>query len=96
MPITRRLLLHGYLISIRQRRVQRLPRALPADRPAERMELAIGRDVPIMFFKAAGEAVMSVAIANKIKEAGAVGVQSRFQSASPRIADWPRRQPWKR
>ena len=37
---------------------------------------------------------MSVAIANKIKEVGAVGMQSRFESASPRIADWPRRQPW--
>src|SRR5208282_13337 len=46
-----------------------------------------------MFFEAAGEAVMPVAIADEIEKSRVFGVQSRFQRASPRIADRPWRQP---
>ena len=41
----------------------------------------IGGYVPIVFFEAAGEAVVPVAIANKIKELCVVGVQRRFQGS---------------
>jgi len=47
-----------------------------------------------MFFEAPGEAVMPVAVTHKVEELRFVGVQSRFQRTSPRIANWPRRQSW--
>src|ERR1700674_1091575 len=52
--------------------------------------MAIGGHIAIVLFEAAGEAVMAIAIADKIKEFRALGVQSGFERASPRIADWPR------
>src|ERR1700687_3730184 len=53
--------------------------------------MTIGDHVPIVLFEAAGEAVVAVAIADKIKKLRALGMQSRFQGAFSRIADWPRR-----
>src|ERR1700674_1836832 len=52
--------------------------------------MAIGDNVAVVLFEAAGEAVVAVAIADKIKKLRALGVQSRFQRAFSRIADWPR------
>src|SRR5260370_20710324 len=72
-------------MSVRQLRVKRLPHA---------EGVAVSGYVPSVLFEAAGEAVVSVAIANKIKELRAVGAHRRLQRASPRIADWPRWQPW--
>src|ERR1700731_3506753 len=52
--------------------------------------MAIGDHVAIVLFQAAGEAMVAVAIADKIKKLRALGMQSCFQRAFPRIADWPR------
>src|SRR5713101_7360552 len=52
--------------------------------------MAIGDHVAIVLFEAVGEAVVAVAIADKIKKLRALGVQSCFQRTFSRIADWPR------
>ncbi len=54
--------------------------------------MAIGDDVAIMFRQGGSEAVMSIAIANKIKKFRTLRMQGGFQSAAPGIANWPRRQ----
>src|ERR1700733_3315412 len=71
------------MISIRQRRVQRLTRIRRmAERPA------VGCHISIVLFEAVGEAVMPISIGNKIKEIGAFGMQSCGKRTAARIADW--------
>ena len=77
---------HEYLISIRQRRVQRLSLTPQAQ------GMTIGGYVPIVLIEAASKAVVPVAIANEIKEVCRVRMHGRFQRTSPWITDWTGRQ----
>src|SRR5258708_34563570 len=58
----------------------------------EAERVPVSDNVSIVFFEAAGEAMVAVPVADKIKELRALGMQRCFQRALSRIADWSRRQ----